>query len=43
MDLASEIGLTHEVVCRTLADLEKAGVISRTRFEIVLRNSRTYD
>jgi CRP-like cAMP-binding protein len=37
MDLASEIGLTHEVVYRTLADLERAGVISRTRFEIVLR------
>ena len=37
IDLASEIGLTHEVVYRTLADLEREGVISRTRSEIVLR------
>jgi CRP-like cAMP-binding protein len=37
MDLASEIGLTHEVVYRTLADLEREGAISRTRSAIVLR------
>jgi DNA-binding MarR family transcriptional regulator len=37
MDLASEIGLTHEVLYRTLADLEKDGVVSRTRSRIALR------
>jgi CRP-like cAMP-binding protein len=37
MDLASEIGLTHEVLYRTLADLEKEGVVSRTRSAIILR------
>lgn len=40
MDLASEIGLTHEVLYRTLADLEKEGVISRTRSRIALRKMK---
>ena len=39
MDLASEIGLTHEVLYRTLADLESEGVISRTRSTIILRKA----
>jgi CRP-like cAMP-binding protein len=30
MDLAAEIGLTHEVLYRTLAALEKAGLIRKT-------------
>jgi CRP-like cAMP-binding protein len=37
MELAAELGLTHEVLYRTLAHLEKAGVIARTRSEITLR------
>ncbi len=37
MELASEIGLSHEVLYRTLAELEKGGVVSRTPSEIVLR------
>ena len=39
MDLASEIGLTHEVLYRTLAELESEGVISRTRATIILRKT----
>ena len=37
MNLAAELGLTHEVLYRTLADLEKAGVIARTGSAIILR------
>ena len=37
MDVASEIGLTHEALYRTLAALEKQGAISRAGSEIVLR------
>lgn len=37
MDLAAEIGLTHEVLYRTLAALEKDGVIRKTRSGILLR------
>lgn len=37
MDLAAEIGLTHEVLYRTLAALEKGGAIKRTGSGIVLR------
>ena len=37
MDLAAEIGLTHEALYRTLAELEKEGAIRRTRAGIVLR------
>lgn len=37
MDLASEIGLTHEALYRTLAALEKGGAIERAGSEIVLR------
>lgn len=37
MDLAAEIGLSHEVLYRTLAALEKDGLISRTRSGIILR------
>ncbi len=37
MDLAAELGLTHEVLYRTLADLEQAGAIARTGSAIVLR------
>jgi len=34
MDLAAELGLTHEALYRTLAALEKEGVIVRTKSEI---------
>jgi len=37
MDLAAEIGLSHEALYRTLARLEKEGAISRSRSGIVLR------
>jgi CRP-like cAMP-binding protein len=39
MDLAAEIGLTHEALYRTLAALEKAGAIARSRDKITLRKS----
>ena len=41
MDLAAEIGLTHEVLYRTLAVLEKDGSIIRTRSSIVLRKRKS--
>ena len=37
MDLASEIGLTHEALYRTLAALEKEGAIARTAEGVVLK------
>ena len=37
MDLAAEIGLTHEALYRTLAALKKEGAIRRTRSGIALR------
>jgi CRP/FNR family transcriptional regulator, dissimilatory nitrate respiration regulator len=37
LDLATEIGLTPEALYRTLAQLEKEGVVRRTRSGIVLR------
>ena len=37
MDLAAEIGLTHEAVYRTLAALEKDGTLARSGDRIVLR------
>jgi CRP-like cAMP-binding protein len=40
LDLAAEIGLTHEALYRALAALEKEGRIERTRTAIVLRNAR---
>jgi CRP-like cAMP-binding protein len=40
MDLASEIGLRHEVLYRTLAALEKDGLITRTRSTITLKKGR---
>jgi len=39
IDLAAELGLTHEALYRTLASLEKAGVIGKTRSEIMLRKT----
>ncbi|HTI84992.1 MAG TPA: Crp/Fnr family transcriptional regulator [Alphaproteobacteria bacterium] len=39
MDFAAEIGLSHEVLYRTLAALEREGVIRRTRSQIVLRKN----
>lgn len=41
MDLAAEIGLTHEALYRTLAALEKDGLIDRTRSGIVLRSPKS--
>lgn len=41
MDLAAEIGLGHETLYRTLAALEKSGVIARTPSRIVLRKEAT--
>lgn len=40
MDLAAEIGLSHEVLYRTLAALEKDGAITRTRSGIALRKRK---
>jgi CRP-like cAMP-binding protein len=40
MDLAAEIGLTHEALYRTLAELEKEGAIRRSRSGIALRKVR---
>jgi CRP-like cAMP-binding protein len=40
MDLAAEIGITHEVLYRTLSGLEKEGAIRRTRAGIALRKIR---
>ena len=37
MGLASEIGLSHEVLYRTLAELEKEGLVSRSGSEIAFR------
>lgn len=37
IDLAAELGLSHETLYRTLAALEKAGTIARTPTEIVLQ------
>ena len=39
-DLAEEIGLTHEALYRTLAALERAGEIRRTRGRIMLLRRR---
>ena len=37
IELAGEIGLTHEALYRTLASLVKAGIVRRTKSAIVLR------
>jgi CRP-like cAMP-binding protein len=39
LDLAEEIGLSHEALYRTLADLERAGIIRRTPSAIALREA----
>jgi DNA-binding MarR family transcriptional regulator len=39
MDLAAEIGLTHEALYRTLASLERDGAIARTKGRITLRKA----
>lgn len=41
MDLAAEIGLTHEVLYRTLAALEREGTITRTPSGIIFRRNST--
>jgi len=41
MDLAAEIGLSHEVLYRSLAALEKDGTITRTRSAIALRKRKS--
>ena len=38
-DIASELGLTREVLYRTLASLEQAGVIERAGARILLKKS----
>ena len=35
-DLANELGLTHEALYRTLAALERAGEIKRSKGRIIL-------
>ena len=40
IDLAAEIGLSHEALYRTLAELEKEGAIERTRAGITLQKIR---
>jgi CRP-like cAMP-binding protein len=39
IDLAAEIGLTHEALYRTLARLEKSGAIERKGADIILKKS----
>lgn len=39
MDMAAELGLTHEVLYRTLADLEKDGSVERAQGYITLKAS----
>jgi CRP-like cAMP-binding protein len=39
-DLAAELGLSHEALYRTLAALERAGEIRRTKGKIVLLNKK---
>ena len=39
-DLAAELGLTHEALYRTLAALERAGAIRRSKGKIVLRRGQ---
>jgi CRP/FNR family transcriptional regulator, dissimilatory nitrate respiration regulator len=41
MDLAAEIGLSHEALYRTLSALEKDGAIRRTRSGIALRKTKS--
>lgn len=41
MDLAGEIGLTHEALYRTLAALESERIISRTKDKIVLLRGKS--
>lgn len=41
MDLAAELGLSHEALYRTLAALEKEGTIVRTRSTITLQKIET--
>jgi CRP/FNR family transcriptional regulator, dissimilatory nitrate respiration regulator len=41
IDVAAEIGLTHEVLYRTLAKLEREGVIARTASSITLQKNAT--
>ena len=40
IDLAAEIGLTHEVLYRTLSKLEKEGAIMKTSWSITLRKTK---
>lgn len=40
MDLAGEIGLSHEALYRTLAALEAEGIIAKTRSGITLKKDR---
>lgn len=37
VEMAAEIGLTHEALYRTLAALEKGGIVRRTKSAIILR------
>ena len=39
-DIASELGLTREALYRTLASLEHAGAIQRSRARIILKRAR---
>jgi CRP-like cAMP-binding protein len=41
VELAAEIGLTHEALYRTLAALERDGIVRRTKSAIVLRKPAT--
>ena len=43
MDLAGEIGLSHEVLYRTLAVLEADGIITKTRSTITVKMNGAYD
>ncbi len=43
VELAAEMGLTHEALYRTLGALEKDGIVRRTKSAIVLRRRPHYD
>jgi CRP-like cAMP-binding protein len=40
IDLATEIGISHEALYRTLAKLENEGIVSRTRSAITLKKTK---
>jgi CRP/FNR family transcriptional regulator, dissimilatory nitrate respiration regulator len=42
-DIANDLGLSREVLYRTLAQLEREGIITRTRRQIILSSARSIE